>query len=377
MISFRSFALGMILEIIKCSLFIIGEMAMTNHRIANWLRGKVNVLCRNLESSILSNKSLKCKAVYGPVRSRRLGYVIGINNVKKNVCTYNCVYCPVGRTECCSMCANNCLSPYGLNLSVRNKLNELNDSQKKINYIVFAGSGEPTLDSGLSKEILFLREFGYKIAVFTNASFLWNENIMETLMFADYVSVKIDTVDEETWLKINRPHKRLQYEKILDGIRAFSNKFQGTLSTETMLIKDIDDSEKEIERLSEYLKTIRKSASYFMTPVYPPAENYAVAPDDKTLAKLSLLIKEKVPEAVLLCCPEKEEFYATDDFENELKGILSLHPVGVDAVKRFVKGNGELKTLNDLINNNDIEEVIFNGKAFFKLKNDAVADIQL
>lgn len=350
---------------------------MTNPGIINWLREKANVLCKKLELNILSNKLLKCKAVYGPVRSRRLGYVIGINNVKENVCTYNCVYCPAGRTECCSMCSNNCLSPYDLNLSVRNKLNEMNDSQKKINDIVFAGSGEPTLDSGLSKEILLLREFGYKIAVFTNASFLWNGNIRERLMFADYVSVKIDTVDEETWLKINRPHKRLQYEKILDGIREFSNRFQGTLSTETMLIKDINDSEKEIERLSEYLKTLKKSHSYFMIPIFPPAENYAVAPEDKTLGKLSLLIKDKIQDAVLLCCPGTEEFYATDDFENELKGILSLHPVGVDAVKSFVKGNGELKTLNDLINNDDIEEVIFNGKAFYKLKNDAVSHIQL
>ena len=61
--------------------------------------------------------------------------------------------------------------------------------------------------------------------------------------------------------------------------------------------------------------------------------------------KTAKLIKEKVTNSVLLCCTETEEFFATDDFENEFMGLLSIHPIGVDAVKHFIKGNGELKKL--------------------------------
>jgi hypothetical protein len=101
-----------------------------------------------------------------------------------------------------------------------------------------------------------------------------------------------------------------------------------------------------------------------MTPRYPPAKNYAVSPDAETLSKLSTIIEENIPNSLLLCCPETEEFFATDDFENELLGLLELHPVNENAVRNFIKGNAELKTLNNLIANNIVKEIDFNGKKY-------------
>jgi len=37
--------------------------------------------------------------VYGPVPSRRLGRSLGIDLVPLKTCTYNCVYCQLGRTR--------------------------------------------------------------------------------------------------------------------------------------------------------------------------------------------------------------------------------------------------------------------------------------
>ena len=339
----------------------------------SWINRIVSTFSARLEKNIAANKSLKCKVVFGPVVSRRLGRIIGINNIKPGVCSYDCVYCPSGKTNFCSVCTNYCLSPYQLHLSVKTKLEELESDNQKIDFIVFAGSGEPTLDSGLSKEISLLREFGFEIAVFTNSSLLWNTNVRESLLFADLVSLKIDTVKEETWLKMNRPHRRLDYNIILDGIKQFSKKFKGRLVTETMLIKNINDNADEIEHLSKYLNVLNHSASYFLVPMYPPAVNYAVSPEPETLSMLSPVIKEKIPNSVLLCCPEKEEFYATDDFEGELLGLLSIHPVNVDAVKHFIKGNGEEKILNDLIEKQMIKVIEYRGKKYFTI--DSAANI--
>jgi wyosine [tRNA(Phe)-imidazoG37] synthetase (radical SAM superfamily) len=331
----------------------------------NWIKQSIECICTKLERSILSYKSLKCKVVFGPVKSRRLGSVLGINNIKPGICSYNCIYCPIGKTSCCSICTNNCLSPYEIYFSVKNKLEEIKKSGKNIDYILFAGSGDPALDSCISKEILLLREFGYKIAIFTNSSLLWNKTIQENLMFADYISIKLDSVCEDTWLKINRPHQRLRYNLILNGILQFSKKFQGILTTETTLIKNINDTPEEIEQLGTFLNTITRKASYFMTPMYPPAESYGVSPDVESLQQLSGLIKEKVTNSVLLCCPETEDFFTTDDFENEFLGLLSIHPVGVDAVKHFIKGNGNFKLLNEMIENQIIKEIDYNGIKFY------------
>jgi len=336
------------------------------HGIKFWFKEKAESLCAKLERDILSDKFLKCKIVFGPVQSRRLGCILGINNLKPKVCYYNCIYCPSGITNCCSVSADYCLSPYALHLSVRNKLEELKRCGKNIDYIVFAGSGEPTLDSRLSKEILLLREFGYKIAVFTNSSLLWNNHIRENLMFADYVSVKIDTVNEETWLKLNRPHQRLNYFLILEGIKQFSKKFRGTLTTDTTLIKNINTNPDEMISLAGFLNKLNHKASYFTTPMFPPAEQYALSPDTGTLNQLSKIIKEKITNSVLLCCPETEDFFATGDFENELMGLIALHPVSIDAVNRFVKHNGKLQKLNEMISNGIVKEIEYRGKRFLK-----------
>jgi wyosine [tRNA(Phe)-imidazoG37] synthetase (radical SAM superfamily) len=335
------------------------------NEIKSWLKTRVDSICIKLERSILSNKGLKFKVVFGPVPSRRLGYVIGVNNIKAGVCSYDCIYCPIGKTNYCSICTNNCLSPYELHLSVKNKLEELKKNGKKIEYIIFSGSGEPTLDSNLAKEIELLREFGYKIAVYTNSAHLWNENIQQNLMFADYVSLKIDTVNEETWLKLNRPNQRLKYDHVLEGIKEFTRNFKGIISTETTLIKSYNDSPDEIEQLSKFLNSLNPTVAYFMTPRYPSAEAYAVSPSAETLTKLSEIIKKKVTNSVLLCCSENEEFYSTDDFENELLGLLAIHPVDKKGVKDFVRGEADKVALKNMIDNKIIQEVDFNGKKYF------------
>ncbi len=332
-----------------------------------WLKGRIESICLKLENSILSDKSLKCKAVFGPVHSRRLGTVLGINNVKPGVCSYNCIYCPGGKTSCCSICTNNCLSPYELYNSMNKKINEITRTGKKIEYILFAGSGDPCLDSNLSKEIFLLREFGYKIAVFTNSALLWNKTIQENLLFADYVSVKIDTVNEDTWLKMNRPHQRLRYNIILDGIQRFADNFKGILATETTFIKNINDNPDEVVALSKYFNTFPHKLSYFMMPVYPPSENYAVSPDNETLEVLSKTIKDHVPNSVMLCCPEKEEFLATDDFENELLGLLALHPVSENAITTFAGANNKKEKLHEMLSNKIIRQIEFNGKRYLAM----------
>ncbi len=329
-----------------------------------WLNGRIELLGRKLEKNLLSNKLLKCGIVYGPAYSRRLGMVLGINNVKPGTCSYNCIYCPSGKTSFTSVCNDNCITPYTLFAAVKSKLNELKKLGLKIESILFYGRGDCCLDSLLSKEILLLREFGYTIAVFTNAALLWNKTIHENLMFADYVSLKIDTVNENTWLKLNRPHVRLKYDHILDGIKEFAHTFKGNLTTETTFIRDVNDNLDEVMELGKYLKSLPRDASYFLTPVYPPVETYAVSPEEKTLKMLSEFIKNKIPDSIMLCFPEKDEFIASDDFENELLGLLALHPVSEQAVIHFAETNNEKDKLAEMMNDGRIKTVEFNDKRF-------------
>ena len=347
--------------------YTINRKHTMNIKLKAWFKRKYESICHRLERSILSNKTLKCKVVFGPVHSRRLGTILGINNVKPGICSYNCIYCPGRKTSCCAICTNSCLSSYELYISVKNKLDEIKKANKNIEFILFAGSGDPCMDSALSKHILLLREFGYRIAVFTNSALLWNKKIRENLMFADYVSIKTDTVNENTWLKMNRPHERLKYDHILNGIRRFADNFKGDLATETTLVKGFNDNPDEIRELSKFINTFRHDFAYFMTPVYPPSENYAVGPEAETLNTLSEIIKGNISNALLLWGHEKEDFFITNDFENELLGLLALHPVSENAVRRFAEANNKKDEFHEMITSSVIKLVEYNGNKYLSM----------
>jgi wyosine [tRNA(Phe)-imidazoG37] synthetase (radical SAM superfamily) len=78
------------------------------------------------------------------------------------------------------------------------------------------------LDINLGAEIDLLKHSRKDIAVITNASLLWMDDVKEDLMKADWVSVSIDAADEDVWRRIDRPHGALRHIDILNGIIEFS-----------------------------------------------------------------------------------------------------------------------------------------------------------
>ena len=106
-----------------------------------------------------------------------------------------------------------------------------------INYLTFVPDGESTLDINLGQEIELLRDFTVKIAVITNSSPIWREDVRKELMKADWVSVKVDSTQEKTWQKINRPYHRLKLDSILRGILEFLKDYNGELTIETMIVR--------------------------------------------------------------------------------------------------------------------------------------------
>jgi wyosine [tRNA(Phe)-imidazoG37] synthetase (radical SAM superfamily) len=113
--------------------------------------------------------------------------------------------------------------PSSIAVAVEEKVNQCREKVEQIDYLTFVPDGEPTLDVNLGKEINLLRPLGIKIAVITNASLIWREDVRQDLREADYVSLKVDAVSKETWGRINRPQKLLRLYNIADGMLKFAN----------------------------------------------------------------------------------------------------------------------------------------------------------
>ena len=123
--------------------------------------------------------------VFGPVPSRRLGRSLGINNVPPKKCSYSCVYCQLGdtiekRTERGTFC-----DPEALVTCVSREVERLRSRGEPIDYLTVVPDGEPTLDLNLGRVLRALTPLGIPIAVITNGSLLWREEVRADLANAD------------------------------------------------------------------------------------------------------------------------------------------------------------------------------------------------
>ncbi len=304
--------------------------------------------------------------IFGPVPSRRLGRSLGINNIPPKICTYSCIYCQLGPTLKMQLERQEFYNPKEILDAVKNKIEETKKSKETIDYLSFVPDGEPTLDINLGHEINLLKPLGIPIAVITNSSLIWQEEVRKDLMGADWVSLKIDAVEDAVWHRIDRPHRKLNLSSILDGALEFTNSFKGKLVTETMLVKNTNDNEEHIEQVANFLARLKPSIAYLSIPTRPPAEEWVLPPDEIVINRAYQIINEKVEHVEYLIDYEGDAFAFTGNVEEDLLSITSVHPMRQDAVDIFLKRSGaDWAVVYHLIEQKKLIETEHRGHKFY------------
>lgn len=304
--------------------------------------------------------------IFGPIPSRRLGRSLGINNIPPKICTYACIYCQLGKTIKMQIDRQKFYEPKDIFKTVKNKIDKLYEQNELIDFLTFVPDGEPTLDVNLGESINLLKSLGIKIAVITNASLIWNKDVRKDLMNANWVSVKIDSTDEEIWRKVDRPHGKLDLEKILLGLKEFSDQYKGKLVTETMLVSGVNDSNKSLKNTAKFISDLKPSTSYISIPTRPPAVNSVSAPDAKTINKAYQIFQSSLINIELNTGYEGNAFSFSGDIEKDLLNITSVHPMRKDAVEQFViKSNTNWSAIQRLIDKKLILEVKYEDHVFY------------
>ncbi|MGE0084204.1 MAG: radical SAM protein [Desulfococcaceae bacterium] len=312
-----------------------------------------------------ANKSI----IFGPVPSRRLGRSVGINNIPPKICSYSCAYCQLGRTVKMQVERQVFYKPEDILHAVQNKLEETEKAGEKIDYLTFVPDGEPTLDISLEHEISLLKPLGIPVAVITNSSLIWQKDVRNALMKADWVSLKIDTVEEKIWRKVDRPHRMLKLSQILEGALEFAKIFKGKLMTETMLLANVNDSESTIRETAEFLGLLRPATAWLSIPIRPPAEKWVQAPDEHVINRAWQIIEEKVKSVEYLTGYEGNAFAFTGNAEEDILSITAVHPMRNDAVEEFLKRAGaDWETVHQMVKNGLLIETEYGKNRFYLRK---------
>jgi len=306
---------------------------------------------------------------FGPVPSRRLGQSLGINNIPPKICSYACIYCQLGRTLTMQTERTDFYDPELIFEEVRKRVGEVKMAGESVNYLSFVPDGEPTLDLNLGREIELVRELGVKIAVITNSSLIWREDVRDELALADWVSLKVDSVHEDVWRRIDRPHGQLHLSQILDGALAFSESFAGRLVTETMLVEGVNDSDELLEELAAFLARLRPETAYLAIPTRPPAEANVRAPDEAGITRAWSILSRALDNVELLTGYEGNTFFSGGRVDEDLLAITSVHPMRADAVDTLLTRRGaDRSVVQSLVDVGELVEVEYGGQSFLMRK---------
>jgi len=272
--------------------------------------------------------------VYGPVPSRRFGRSLGVSTIPFKTCNYSCVYCQLGRT---------------INMTNRRReffpkeelLEEIREGVKRaeegIDYITFVGDGEPTLYTPLEYLIDEVKEaYSFPISVITNGSLFYSPLVREEVSGADVISPTVDTAVEMTWKKINRPHRDLVFEEVLEGLLSLRDEYSGEIWVEVMLVDGLNDSEEELQALKEYFGLLKPERVYINIPIRPPAESWVRPPSPEALFNAHRLLN-----GLEITALESGEFVLQGD--DPIGGILRIllrHPMREEQIESTLKSWG-------------------------------------
>lgn len=220
--------------------------------------------------------------LFGPVPSRRLGLSLGVDIVPLKTCTQNCIYCQLGLNAQVTIERKTYVPIDDVIKELRQRI----DRNLQADYITISGSGEPTLNSQIGLLIDRIRQItNITVAIITNSTLLSDPKVRADCAKADVVLPSLDAGDEQTFQKINHPHKGITFSSFIDGLAKFRAQFKGQIWLEVFLCKGINTSNAQIDKINAVIQHINPEKIHLNTVVRPTAESSAVrVPTDKLSA---------------------------------------------------------------------------------------------
>jgi len=234
------------------------------------------------------------KYIYGPLQSRRLGNSLGINLTPFKICTFDCIYCQLGKTTVKTRERKEYLAPGEIIVELKTWLEHNPEDLKKLDYISLSGSGEPTLNISIDKLIKEIKEIcQVPIAVITNASLFSDASVRSTLAAADLIVPSLDTVVSTAFEKIDRPEGSIKIEEIIVGLISLRKEFRGKIWLEVMLVSGINDDLRYIKKLKEVVDEINPDKIQLNSPVRSTAELNIKPPSKEKMNKIKEILGDK------------------------------------------------------------------------------------
>lgn len=273
-----------------------------------------------------SSDSAKSRYLYGPVPSRRLGRSLGVDIVPHKVCSFDCIYCQLGRTTRLTSTPE----PLVSSADVIKEIKQWLQRGGVADYITFSGSGEPTLNTGLSAMIEATKSItDTPVAVITNGSLLYEAGIREAVSMADVLLPSLDAGTERTFRAVNRPAAGISFLDMREGLVRAAQEFAGQVWLEIMLVEGVNDSEAELKAMREIVRRICPDRLQINTVERPSRSGTARRVSEDALTRACDILgpgAEVIVSGTVVATADSQ----WRQIEDELMRLLSRRPCNLD-----------------------------------------------
>jgi wyosine [tRNA(Phe)-imidazoG37] synthetase (radical SAM superfamily) len=309
-----------------------------------------------------NQKSENRKFVFGPVPSRRLGRSLGVDLIPFKTCTFDCVYCQIGRTTHHAVERREFVPMDQVLVHLKDAL----ASGPKPDYITLAGSGEPTLYSRLGDLIDQIHALtDVPVDIITNGSTLWMDDVFEEIVKADLIIPSLDAGDEKTYMDINRSVIEITFEKLLAGLNRLRQTCPEKVWLEVFLIKGLNDSPDHVRKIADLIRPMNFAKVQLNTAVRPPAEKFVQCVSAGDLEKLAGFFTPRAEIIADFPAPKIEgqcQVYA-----DAILDMLRRRPCTLDDIVAGlnVRKHEVIKILDALVKENKIHAQIRQDKEYY------------
>lgn len=213
--------------------------------------------------------------LFGPVPSRRLGKSLGVDLVPAKTCSMDCIYCESGGTT--DFTAER--KEYFPTAEVLKELNDFLSGEPDLDYITFSGAGEPTLNSGIGRIILYLKTNfpQFKIALLTNAMMFQDPKVFQEVINVDLIVPSLDAVIPEVFSVINRPVIDIDCAELVETLTRFKRESNALFWLEIFVVPGVNDTPLSIDLLAIAVDKIKPDKVQLNTLDRPGVENWVKA----------------------------------------------------------------------------------------------------
>jgi wyosine [tRNA(Phe)-imidazoG37] synthetase (radical SAM superfamily) len=214
----------------------------------------------------------KYKYLFGPLMSRRFGRSLGIDLCPMKTCSYDCIFCQLGRTKETTSKRNE-FFPLK---EICNEIIHWLQTGGQAEYITLAGSGEPTLYSRFGELVDFIHsKTDIPVLLLSNGSLFWQPEVQDAAAKVDVVKLSMSAWNQDLFEKINRPVQEVTFERMINGEIEFRKQYTGKLIQEIFLLAGINSTKSDVRKIAQFVNQIKPDTIHFNTVTRPAAEEFA------------------------------------------------------------------------------------------------------